>query len=298
MHHVIFYPYMQTLNIHTDGWGHWAYPFVKKHFLTDIFPHTEITNDTSKPADFIIRGHKARSTHYDVPYMTWSGEPYSCTKLKDQQPLFDLDTRKTNYSELVYLPHLVTEFSGTAIERPVPTPEKKWCMAYAASNNIRERNLLFSFMRHLEPTCYSFGRCCPTPDSPFVLPHSQRQDNYKLFHPFGLVVAMENSVHPGYLTEKIGHAFCAGAVPIYWGCRETAAEFFNPEAFIQVLDFPNIPKAAEYCVEVWRDKQKLQKYLDAPMRLNTLLDDYCSTEYRPWKKLVYERMREAFPDYS
>ena len=45
------------------------------------------------------------------------------------------------------------------------------------------------------------------------------------------VIAFENSSTPGYTTEKIVHAFSAGAVPIYWGNPEISREF-NPESFI------------------------------------------------------------------
>lgn len=45
------------------------------------------------------------------------------------------------------------------------------------------------------------------------------------------VIAFENTSTPGYTTEKIVHAFSAGAVPIYWGNPEISREF-NPESFI------------------------------------------------------------------
>ena len=111
---------------------------------------------------------------------------------------------------------------------------------------------------------------------------------------------MENKIAPGYLTEKIGNAFNSGTIPIYWGDSETVSTFFNPESYIDVSNFRTPEAAAEYAIEVWRDSHKLQKYLDAPITLNTTLDDYFSvyTEYRAWQKPFVDILRETFPDFS
>lgn len=50
------------------------------------------------------------------------------------------------------------------------------------------------------------------------------------------VIAFENTSTSGYTTEKIVHAFAAGAVPIYWGNPEIVKEF-NPSSFINCHDF-------------------------------------------------------------
>jgi hypothetical protein len=50
------------------------------------------------------------------------------------------------------------------------------------------------------------------------------------------VIAFENTSTPGYTTEKIVHAFAAGAVPIYWGDPEIG-RVFNTKAFINCHDY-------------------------------------------------------------
>jgi hypothetical protein len=109
---------------------------------------------------------------------------------------------------------------------------------------------------------------------------------------------MENSVKPGYLTEKIGHAFASGSVPIYWGDTETVNDFFNPASFLNVSDFASPAAAGEFAVQLWRDPQKLQPYLDAPVVVNNRLADYKTAEMRPWKMPIYNVMKETFPDIS
>ena len=217
----------------------------------------------------------------------------------NSQPLLELNTAYTGRHNEIWFPHLVAELNHTARPELLTWP-KRWCAAYAFSNRVHEREDLFRHMRALEPTCYSFGRSCYTTDSPFKLSRVLRNQNSKAFCDFGCVVAMENMVAPGYLTEKIGHAFNSGTVPIYWGDTATVSDIFNPAAFINVSDFSSPAVAAEYAVQVWRDPHKLRPYLDAPITLNNRLADYeaVRTEYRPWQKPFMDRLRDAFPDLS
>lgn len=219
----------------------------------------------------------------------------------EQRPLFFLDTcKRSPHPESVWCPLLVQEclMSFRVDQRPEPNPAKLWCCSYAFSNPVPEREVLFRTMRALEPTCYGFGPCSRSWDVPFTLSTADRGRNKDMFQEFAFNVAMENCVRPGYMTEKIGHAFASGSVPIYKGDTETVNDFFNPEAFLNVSDFASPIHAGRFAVELWRDKQKLQKYLDAPISLNNRLADYAARDYRPWKKPIYDALRDEFPDLS
>jgi hypothetical protein len=130
---------------------------------------------------------------------------------------------------------------------------------------------------------------------------NERTKNAETYTDFAFNVAMENRIAPLYVTEKIGHAFNSGSVPIYWGDKQTISTIFNPESFICVNDFPNPEAAADHAIQVWRDPQKLQKYIDAPIVVNNTLADYeavRANSYRPWMKPFVDKLRETFPDLS
>ena len=137
-------------------------------------------------------------------------------------------------------------------------------------------------------------------DTPFIAPIEIRGNNAEFFKEFGFNVAMENAVIPGYMTEKIGFAFNSGSVPIYWGDTETVNSFFNSESFINVRNYASAEAAGEASVEIWRDPQKYQKYLDAPIVLNDRLSNYEAIyrEYRPWQKQMVDILHETFPEHS
>ncbi len=219
--------------------------------------------------------------------------------LQTHEPLFELNSCVVNRSTSITYPYLITEIKNTM--RPNPNNAKRYCCSYTFGHDVPQRELLFNAMRRFEPTCYAFGRSCRTPDNPFVAPsRDQRSKNGEAFSEFAFNVAMENCVKPGYITEKIGYAFESGSVPIYWGDNDTVNRFFNPASFFNVLDYSNMVVAADAAVQIWRDPQKLQKYLDAPIRINNELADYEAiyTEYRPWQKKAIDALRDAFPDLS
>jgi GR25 family glycosyltransferase involved in LPS biosynthesis len=64
-------------------------------------------------------------------------------------------------------------------------------------------------------------------------------------------ICYENSVVPGYVTEKLLHAKLAGCIPLYRGAME-AAQDFDPEGFVQIQedeDIVEIVKALDMDVE-------------------------------------------------
>lgn len=290
------------LVVGSDGMGSWT-----KDFLTPLFqrtfPHTTILYDKEKKPDIVIRSHFhniEKEPEYSCPYISWSGESYRVKPKKDFDPILEINTIKdSSISNNFYMPHLIAEFN-TIIKRPTEIPPKKYCCAYTFSNRVPQRERLFWSMRVKEPTCFAFGASCHTRNNPFELPMSRRGENSNAFKEFGFLVAMENKIAPGYLTEKIGYAYNSGTVPIYWGDCDTVSEFFNPESYIDVSTFLSPDKAAEYVIEVWRDPQKLQRYLEKPITVNSKLEDYFAiyTAYRPWQKPFIDILRETFPDLS
>ena len=283
------------MNVRSDGMGSWGYDVIKP-LLARTFPHTEITYDDTKPPTLVVKSHfkNQETILYDCPYITWSGEAYRVRHNK-AEPILEINTVQDVAERSIWLPYLVVVHE--TVQRPEPILAKEWCCSFAYTNRVGPREQLFRRLRSLEPSCYSFGASCRTTDNPFTPPSSSWNNNHLLFNKFGFNVAMENCVAPGYMTEKIGFAFRSGSVPIYWG-SPCAKEFFNPDSFLDVGDFASPDAAADYAVELWKDSHKLQKYLDAPIRVNTLLADYeaVRTEYRPWQQPFLTWMHEAFPD--
>jgi hypothetical protein len=66
-------------------------------------------------------------------------------------------------------------------------------------------------------------------------------------------ICFESGSYPGYVTEKILHAFYAKTIPIYWG-SPTVASDWNPSAFINAHDFDSQEKLLEFVMRVDQDE--------------------------------------------
>lgn len=67
----------------------------------------------------------------------------------------------------------------------------------------------------------------------------------------------------GYVTEKLLEPLVAHTVPIYWG-SEAAKTDFNPEAFINVLDFDSDTSLLQAIKRLDNDPEAYMKMLTAP----------------------------------
>ena len=72
-------------------------------------------------------------------------------------------------------------------------------------------------------------------------------DKWEGLAPFRFSLAIENSQHPHYWTEKIADCFLAGTVPIYWGAPNIR-EYFPDESMI-ILDTLDPAQAAKIIEE-------------------------------------------------
>ena len=86
-------------------------------------------------------------------------------------------------------------------------------------------------------------------------------------------VCFEPYTYPGYVTEKIMHAYYAGTIPIYWG-NELISSDFNRDSFINVHDFSSFDDAIEYIIEVDSNRELYEKILTAPKFINNLPPSY------------------------
>lgn len=288
-----------ALNICSDRMGQWYYGVIDC-FVQRAFPHIQITHNPDVEPDLVIRStDESEALEYTCPYICVSGESDRVTPKEEYEPMFEITSIYTDDPKSVYIPYLALE--QPVLRRPDVQKDKRYCCAFVYSNRVAIRENFFRSMRSKEATSYAFGRSMYTFDNPFVASNRDgRSANNSQFQEFGFYIAMENTCLPGYITEKIGFAYNSGTVPIYWGDSDTVNRFFHPESFIDVETYRDIDHATDTIVEIWRDKQKYQKYLDAPITRTKELDDYLCfrTEYRPWQAPILDGLRDTFTDYQ
>tara|TARA_B110001469_G_scaffold126247_2_gene143425 strand:- start:3870 stop:4856 length:987 start_codon:yes stop_codon:yes gene_type:complete len=74
------------------------------------------------------------------------------------------------------------------------------------------------------------------------------------------VIAFENQLSPGYLTEKFAEAAHAGAIPIYWG-DSNIGNYLNTKAFINCHEYPSLDAAIAEVIAIDQDPTRYKAML-------------------------------------
>jgi len=93
-------------------------------------------------------------------------------------------------------------------------------------------------------------------------------------------ICFENSIYPGYYTEKPIHAKVAGCVPVYWSDSNISNDF-NEKSFINLSNFNNLDDLVEYIIEVDKNDEKYNQ-----IRNERLFND----DQDP--KIIFDKIKE------
>ena len=74
----------------------------------------------------------------------------------------------------------------------------------------------------------------------------------------------ENSLFPGYYTEKCFHAKLSGCIPIYFADSHVSKDF-RKESFINMYDYLEFEKLAKYIEEIKNDYNLLAELANEPL---------------------------------
>ena len=102
-------------------------------------------------------------------------------------------------------------------------------------------------------------------------------------------IAYENSVQPGYTTEKILQAYKSNCIPIYYG-SETIKDDFNPKTFINAHDFDNNNDLINYIKKVDTDVSLYNSYMNKPIFFIFLLYIFNDPEETYFKNIAQKIM--------
>lgn len=179
--------------------------------------------------------------------------------------------------------------SYESVRRPVADKDpfqRKFCnFVYSNSSNycaMPARNELFNTLsryRHID----SGGSCLNNMGGVKVADKMDFISHYKF------TIACENSIKPGYSTEKIIEPLIANSIPIYYGDPEIASEL-NPKAFINVAEFPSAESLLEHIRKIDTDRDLYLDMLSQPI-FNTdrnLIDEYTAA-YRAYLLHILNR---------
>jgi len=196
----------------------------------------------------------------NTPYIIYSGEPF-LPSFRGYPPLAIVATylpSNPHRTDWFWFPYMLchgalTEHQGLfrVIPNHVSRPK---AVGYVSSNPKHHRGKIFQVMHH---TLSSNGHVVEK-----ISPPGGWKEVPSYISTYTFFLALENTDLPGYITEKIIHAYVAGCIPIYWGTRKVK-EIFNPESMVYVQDFSSFEKCAEYVNELLLDEERLSRMKSA-----------------------------------
>lgn len=161
-----------------------------------------------------------------------------------------------------------TKYDYNYIFNPEIKEKEGFCSFVVGNPNCKERNVFFE-MLHSEKHVDSPGKVHKNMD--VNLEGEAAKIEFLSTRKFN--ICFEPYSHPGYVTEKILHAFYAGTVPIYWG-SETISSDFNPDSFVNVHDFSSFAEVIEYVKFLDNDADAYNAMLNAPKFKNGIPPSY------------------------
>ena len=110
-------------------------------------------------------------------------------------------------------------------------------------------------------------------------------DKMEFLKDYKFTISFENTVSPGYVTEKLIDPFLSGSLPIYRGST-TVGDDFNKGSFINALDFNNAESLIEKIIEIDNNDEMYNHIMNSSI-LHNPLPDWTTKE---WYISCWERI--------
>jgi hypothetical protein len=186
---------------------------------------------------------------------------YPITERNYRLPIYKLSLDKL-YSERSDIFKLTGE--RTDIDK-ICFKKNKFCNFIYSNANAKERIVFFHKLNNYK-NVDSGGRLLN--NTGFYV-----NDKLSFIRNYKFTIAFENTVYPGYTTEKIIYAFLSDSIPIYWG-NPLISNDFNTKAFISCHDYNNFDEVIDRVIEIDNDHALYKKYIQEPVFTGNIENEF------------------------
>ncbi len=266
-----------NIYVGSEGMGSYGKRLIN-YLLTLKYPNKNIVWENTNKSNIIVASNFYKqeqrwNNDNNKQYIYWSGESYNYNddKKYNKNSITIISSTKQNNDpdNVYYIPYCCLHFNYKQPVRNynVDLSNRK-LLAYCNSNPVEIREILVSLIAEKDNTngVYALGKAVGRSSkiNKKKLDGEHSDDNMiKEYSNYKFVIAMENKIDDGYITEKIINAFRSGAVPIFWGDSKAAKQLFNDKAFICVNDFKDLDECANYIVNL--DDNKIRDMINEPV---------------------------------
>lgn len=216
----------------------------------------------------------------DKKIIYWSGESFSCKNDRDRcenemewdgkgvSNSFYIYSFKNNGSydpeRFIWYPYVMDSPYWNTIS--LKNKDRPYRLCYCSCRARKEREELFKIFYNVakelgcEDMIHSLGICnAGIPETHRRIPSVLRAswDSFSLveaYSEYDFVLAVENTMRDGYITEKIMNVYASGAIPVFWGDSKSIESIFQKGSYIDVNDFNSFEECAKYVLSLSQEK--------------------------------------------
>ena len=176
-----------------------------------------------------------------------------------------------NYTSIekrqIWYPFILFNNPYKYTEKRILKNKTKFCSFVVSNPNQEIRNKFFEYISNNYKNVDSLGKhmrncndflCINTCDNIYSEKYFEILSKYKF------MICFENQSTDYYLTEKIGNAYLAGCIPIYWGMKNIE-HVINPKCFIHVRGEEEFEKALNRIKELDQNDKMYEEMFNQPL---------------------------------
>lgn len=210
-----------------------SYNFVPFSTSTDIliyscFGQSHKFADMNRVKKIFYTGENLRPNFNECHYsLTFDFESYDNKNIRLPLWMLQIDWfNKINYSN----PEYVIPLQDLRQNKLIDNPKNEFCCIVFNSNSPYRWEIMEKLNKY-KPV-HGYGK-------PFGNWFYGEYNKLKTIANYKFNICFENSIYPGYYTEKLIHAKAAGCVPLYWADHNCKKDF-NYASFINLYDFDDL----------------------------------------------------------
>jgi GR25 family glycosyltransferase involved in LPS biosynthesis len=219
-----------------------------------------------------------------------NGENKDCQELTD---IAILTIKKNDYKYNIYFPQL---FSSLWERKDnyfiIKNNSKELFCAYMYSYDVKYRVEIYNFISTYKKVD-ALGKSCNNDDfqddrSTYNDIETYNDVAIKKYSKYKFVLALENSIYNGYITEKLINPILAKSIPIYAGPKD-AFEIINKKRVIYVYDFSNYNDLLEYIIKVDNDNDLYNSII-----LEEIFNYNSNLNFENFENYLLDNLKKAF----
>jgi len=163
-------------------------------------------------------------------------------------------------------------------KKPSPTTKTKGVALFLTKCNKNKARLDFvrELMKHIQVD--SYGKCFHNTDFPISRQAKDWQGiKHNISSQYRFLISPEGAILPGFITEKIWHAYLAQAIPIYWGTSDVFDQVPGNNTFLFADSFSNPKALADYIKQIEGDQKLYESFFKMDLtKYYRIKEQYCT----------------------